>query len=91
MYLKPITPYEAVPVLGSDISLATVVSVMNNSGAPCVIRVNNGEAANDQPSVVLATGERATIAKDSWNEIYAEDLNGSPASNVYATKVAYGN
>ena len=91
MILKPITPLVEIPVIGSDISLATLVSVLNNSGAPCQIRIDNGEAANDQPSIALATGERATIAKDSGDVIYSEDLTGTGVTGVFATKIAYGN
>jgi hypothetical protein len=91
MILKPITPLVEIPVIGSDISLATVVSVLNNSGAPCQIRIDNGEAANDQPSIALATGERATIAKHASDEIFAEDLTGTSVTDVFATKIAYGN
>ena len=91
MILKPITPLEEIPVLGSDVSAATVVSVLNNSGAPCQIRIDNGAAANDQPSIALATGERATIAKDSDDTIYAENLTGTSVTDVFATKIAFAN
>ena len=91
MILKPITPLVEIPVIGSNISLATVVSVLNNSGAPCQIRIDNGEDPNDQPSIALATGERATIAKDSGYDIYAEDLSGTSVTDVFATKIAFAN
>jgi len=91
MILKPITPLVEIPVIGSDISLDTLVSVLNNSGAPCQIRIDNGEAAIDQPSIALATGERATIAKNSSDEIFAEDLTGTSVSDVFATKIAFAN
>ena len=91
MILKPITPLEEIPVLGSDVSAATVVSVLNNSGAPCQIRIDNGELPANQPSIALATGERATIVKDSGDTIYAEDLGGTSVTDVFATKIAFTN
>ena len=91
MYIKPLAPKLEIPVLGSTISSATVISVLNNSGAPCQIRIDNGEAVNDQPSVALATGERTVIVKDATDTIYSEDLNGTGVTGVYATKIAFGN
>ena len=89
MRLNPLAVKEEIPTLGSNISNATVFSVLNNSGAPCQIRIDNGEAVNDQPSVALATGERVVIVKNPDSDVYAEDLAGSTVAGVWATKVAY--
>ena len=91
MYIKPLSPKEEIPVLGSDISDATVFSVLNNSGAACQIRIDNGEAVNDQPVIALAVGERVAIVKNSGDTVYAEDLSGTSVTGVFATKIAYGN
>ena len=91
MYIKPLAPKLEIPVGGSNISSATVFSVLNNSGAPCQIRIDNGEAVNDQPSVALATGERTIIVKDSGDDVYAEDLVGTSVTDVFATKIAFAN
>lgn len=91
MYIKPLAPKLEIPVGGSNISSATVFSVLNNSGAPCQIRIDNGEAANNQPSVALATGERVSVVKNPTDDVYAEDLNGSSVTGVFATKIAFGN
>ena len=91
MIVKPLAPYVEIPVAGSTVSSATVMSVLNNSGAPCQIRIDNGEAVNNQPSVALATGERVSIVKNATDDVYAEDLNGSAVTGVFATKIAFGN
>lgn len=91
MYIKPLSPKLEIPVLGSTISSATVISVLNNSGAPCQIRIDNGESVNDQPSIALATGERVVIVKDSGDTVYSEDLTGTGVTGVFATKIAFGN
>ena len=91
MYIKPLAPKEEIPVIGSDISSASLMSILNNSGAPCQIRIDNGELVANQPVVALATGERVSIAKDPGDTIYAEDLTGTSVTDVFATKIAYGN
>jgi len=91
MAIKPLAPKEDIPVLGSDISNATIFSVLNNSGAACQIRIDNGDPLADQPVVALAVGERVEIVKNSDDTVYAEDLTGSSVSGVFATKIAYGN
>ena len=87
MRLNPLAVKEEIPTLGSNISNATVFSVLNNSGAPCQIRIDNGDLTD--PEIALATGERVVIVKEPDSDVYAEDLTGSAVSNVFATKVAY--
>ena len=87
MRLNPLAVKEEIPVLGSDISKATVFSVLNNSGAPCQIRIDNGDVTD--PEIALATGERVVIVKEPDSVVYAENLTGTTVANVFATKVAY--
>ena len=87
MRLNPLAVKEEIPTLGSNISNATVFSVLNNSGAPCQIRIDNGDITD--PEIALATGERVVIVKEPDSDVYAEDLTGSAVANVFATKVAY--
>lgn len=87
MRLNPLAVKEEIPTLGSDISNATVFSVLNNSGAPCQIRIDNGDATD--PEIALATGERVVIVKKPDSVVYAEDLTGTTVTDVSATKVAY--
>ena len=88
MRLNPLAAKEEIPLLGSDISNATVFSVLNNTGAPCQIRIDNGDLTD--PEIALATGERVVIVKKPDSVVYAETLAGASISNdVWATKVAY--
>jgi hypothetical protein len=91
MAIKPLAPKEEIPVIGSDISNATIFSVLNNSGAACQIRIDNGDLLANQPVVALAIGERVDIVKNSDDTVYAENLSGASVTDVFATKIAYGN
>ena len=87
MRLNPLAVKEEIPSTGSNISNATVFSVLNNSGAPCQIRIANGDLTD--PEIALATGERVVIVKNPDSDVYAENLTGTPVTDVWATKVAY--
>ena len=91
MYIKPLSPKEDIPVLGSTISNARAFSVFNNSGAACQIRVDNGEVANAQPTLPIGSGETVIVVKLSGETVYAEDLSGTSVTGVFATKIAFGN
>ena len=91
MYIKPLSPKEDIPVVGSTISNARAFSVFNNSGAACQIRVDNGEVANAQPTLPIGSGESVIVVKLSDETVYAEDLSGTSVSGVFATKIAFGN
>ena len=99
MYLKVLSPKEELPVLGSDVDEASLVSVLNladDGGSPAApipiqIRVDNGEPdPADHPTIAIAVGERVVIEKEYTDVLFAETLaGGGIKSGVYASKIAY--
>lgn len=99
MYLKVLSPKEELPVLGSDVNEASLVSILNLADdgettpalIPIQIRVANGELIGNQPTIAIAAGERVVIEKEYTDVLIPETLAGDSITSgtVYASKIAY--
>ena len=99
MYLKVLSPKEELPVLGSDVNEASLVSILNQADdgettpalIPIQIRIDNGEPVIDQPTIAIAAGERVVIEKEYTEVLIPETLAGGgiTSGTVYASKIAY--